>query len=330
MLKFIIGFVGICLLLAAYTGSAIFENTYSYPAQITYGVTFSPRYASSLKLNWKKIYIQILDDGMLNLRLPGYWDALEKEQGKYDFSETDFLLAEAEKRGAKVTMNLGEKQPRWPECQIPRWARKLKLEERRQAILSFVRKVTERYKDNPALVAWQVENEPFLPFFGENCDPGDTKFLKQEVDLVKSLSNKKVIVSDSGELGAWAVPMQLSDVFGITLYRDVYNSVMGYFSYPLLPYFYNLKSQLVRKFASGNQKTIIIELQAEPWFSDGYSVQDIEGQLKRFPLKKMKSHIEYAKKTGFDEIYLWGVEWWYLMEKEGHPEYLNYAKTLFR
>lgn len=332
MVKFVFGtLVGIfAVLLIIVLGSAVFESIYPFPSQIKYGVTFSPRYASFLKLDWKKIYIRMLDDGVRNLRVPGYWDVIEKDQGKYDFSEVDFLLDEAGRRGAKVILSLGEKQPRWPECQIPGWAKNLKLEDRRQRILEFIQKVVDRYKDYPALWVWQVENEPFLPFFGENCDPGDEKFLKSEVNLVRSLSNKPIIVSDSGELGTWVVPMQTSDVFGTTLYRDVYNPVMGYFSYPILPYLYNMKSQIIRRiFAPNNRKTIIIELQAEPWLSGGDSSQNLNNQLKQFSLDKMKSYLAYAKKTGFDEMYLWGVEWWYFMAANGHPEYLDYAKSLF-
>ncbi len=331
--KFVIGaLVGIfAILLIVILGSAVFESTYHYPSQIKYGVTFSPSYASFLKLDWKRVYVRMLDElGVRKLRVPGYWNVVEKDQGRYDFSEVDFMLNEAGRRGAAVILSLGEKQPRWPECQIPLWAKRLKLEDRRQRILEFIRKVTERYKDSPALWAWQVENEPFLPLFGENCDPGDEKFLKAEINLVKSLSNKTIIVSDSGELGTWLVPMQVSDVFGTTLYRDVYNPFMGYFSYPISPYLYNIKSQIVRIFAPRNQKTIVIELQAEPWLSDGDSAQNLNEQLRQFPLDKMKSYLSYAKKTGFDEMYLWGVEWWYLMEARGYPEYLDYAKTLFR
>lgn len=330
--KFMIGLVGIfAILLIIVLGSAVFEATYAFPSQIKYGVTFSPRYASFLKLDWEKIYIRMLDGlGVRNLRVPGYWDVVEKDQGKYDFSEVDFMLDEARQRGAKVILVLGEKQPRWPECQIPVWAKNLKLDDRRQKSLEFIRKVTERYKNNPAIWAWQVENEPFLPFFGENCDPGDEKFLRAEIDLVKSLSNKTIIVSDSGELGTWFVPMQTSDVFGTTLYRTVYNPVMGYFSYPILPYLYNIKSQIVKIFAPHNQKTIIVELQAEPWLAGGDSAQNLNDQLKQFSLERMKSYLDYARKTGFDEMYLWGVEWWYFMAAHGYPEYLDYAETLFK
>lgn len=334
MVKYVIGvLVGIfAIFLIIVLGSAIFEATYKFPKQIKYGVTFSPRYVSYLKLDWKKTYVRMLSElGVRNLRIPGYWDVLEKDQGKYDFSEVDFMLDEASRSSAKVILVLGEKQPRWPECHIPGWAKSLSVKERQQQVLKFIQKVTERYKSHPALGAWQVENEPFLPFFGEGCNPADANFLKTEVNLVKSLSNEPIIVTDSGELGFWNVPMQLSNVFGTTLYRDVYNPVMGYFTYPMLPYLYNLHSQIIKNiFAPDNQKTIVIELQAEPWFGSGESLQDLTNQVKKFPVNKMKSYVNFAQKTGFDEIYLWGVEWWYLMAENGHPEYLDYAKTLFK
>ncbi|MCL4366223.1 beta-galactosidase [Patescibacteria group bacterium] len=329
MAKFLLGILA--FIVVVILGSIVFERIYPYP-KINYGVTFSPGYASFLKLDWQKIYIQMLDDlKVRNLRVPSYWDVLEAKQNQFDFSQTDFMLDEAAKRQAKVVLVVGMRQPRWPECFVPGWAKNLSEEMRRQKILQFVRRVVDRYKEHPAIWAFQVENEPFLPFFGENCKVADAGFLKSEVDLVKSLSNRKIIVSDSGELGAWVVPMQLSDVFGTTLYRDVYNPVMGYFSYPVLPYFYYLHSQIIKNiFAPRNEKTVIIELQAEPWFAKGQAFQDVSGQVKLFPLSKMESYVNYAKKTGFDEVYLWGAEWWYLMAEHGYPEYLNYAKTLFR
>lgn len=315
-----------------FAGSIIFEKTYQFPSRITYGVTFSPRYARYLKLDWEKTYLQMLDElKVRNLRLPTYWDLLEPKEGQFNFSESDYLLKEAGERDAKVILVLGMRQPRWPECQVPLWAKSLSVSERKKEILKFIQKVVERYKDSPAVAGWQVENEPFLLFFGEGCDRADADFLKAEINLVKSLSNKKVMVSDSGELGTWVVPMQVSDVFGSTLYRDVYNPWLGYINYPVLPYFYNIHSYLVRKFfAPRNQKTVIVELQAEPWFSNGDLLQNYEKQAGFFPVLKMQSYIDYARKTGFDTMYLWGVEWWYAMAANGHPEYLEYAKGLYQ
>lgn len=303
---------------------------YYFKDQMEVGVTFSPRHAEYLNLDFKKTYTEILDElKVKNLRIPTYWEALEPQPKKYDFFQTDFMLDEAAKRGAKVVLVVGERQPRWPECHMPGWAKELSIVQRRQQLLGYIQIVVQRYKDHPALDSWQVENEPFLYYFGEDCDKPDVDFLKKEIALVRSMSNKKIIMSDSGELGGWSGVMQLSDIFGTTLYRQVYDSRLGYVTYPLPPYFYNLKSLFIRNlFARSNQKTIIVELQTEPWLAGGKFVS-AEEQSRLFSPKDFESYINFAKKTGFDEAYLWGVEWWYFMAENGYPEYLNFAKTLF-
>ncbi len=300
-------------------------------AQMKFGVTFSLKYANYMKLDWRSVYINILDDlEVRNLRIPTYWDILQPEPLKYEFAETDYMLQEAAKRSARVILVLGERQPRWPECHIPSWAKNLRLEERREKLLQFIQKTVERYKDHPGVWAWQVENEPLLGNFGEGCDIPDKIFLKSEVDLVRRLSSKPIIMTDSGELGWWVTSMQLSDIFGTTLYRQVYDKFFGNVTYPLPPAFYNLKSNLIRSiFASSNRDTIIVELQAEPWLADGAFVS-ADQQAKLFTIEDLKNYVNFSRKTGFDEAYLWGVEWWYWMAQQGYPEYLNFAKTLFR
>lgn len=299
--------------------------------EVKFGVTFSPRYARYLKLDWRRTYFQILDDLKIkNLRLTTYWDLLEEKQNQYDFSETDFMLDEAQKREAKVILVIGARQPRWPECHIPGWAKRLTVSQRQQKILEFIQKVTERYKNHPTIWAWQIENEPLLGSFGEGCDRPDKIFLEKEVELVRRISNKVIILTDSGELGFWATSMQFSDIFGTTLYRQVYNELLGYITYPFPPSFYGVKSNLIRKvFAPDNSKTIVVELQAEPWLADGILKAPKE-QAELFPASKIESYVNYAKKTGFDQVYLWGVEWWYFMAQQGYFQYLNYAETLFK
>ncbi|MDD5147575.1 MAG: beta-galactosidase [Candidatus Daviesbacteria bacterium] len=319
------------LILLIFLGEFIFNSIYQFPQKIEYGVTFSPRYAGYLKLDWQKIYIQMLNDlKVKHLRIPSYWDILEPNPGQYDFSETDFMLDEAEKKGARVIMVLGERQPRWPECHVSEWAKRLKLQDRQQKILEFVQKTVERYKDHPAIWAWQIENEPLLRGFGENCGIPDKIFLKKEAILVRSLSDKTIIMTDSGELGFWITPAEFSDVFGTTLYRKVHDRFFGYIIYPLPPYFYSLKSSLVRNiFARSNKKTIIVELQAEPWLASGAFISP-EEQTRIFTPENFRDYVNFAKKTGFDEQYLWGVEWWYFMAQQGYPEYLESARVLFK
>lgn len=313
-------------------GQTIFNLTYQFPEKVNFGVTFSQKYASQLSGDWRDVYIKILDDLKVgHLRISSYWDEIEKSPSQFNFEDLDFMLSEAEKRGAKVILVLGERQPRWPECHTPTWASSLNKASRQQKVLEFTKEVVQRYKNNKIIWAFQVENEPLLPIFGDCNDP-DPGFLKKEVALVRSLTDKTIIVSDSGELGYWILPMQLSDVFGTTLYRIVYNPITGYTHYPILPYFYNLKAYFVKKlFAPGNLKTVIIELQAEPWSHEN-NLEDtpLFTQVNQLSLDKFKEYVDYAKGTGFDEIYLWGVEWWYFMETQGYPQYLEFAKTLFR
>lgn len=284
-----------------------------------------------MKLDWRGIYTKILDDlKVKNLRIPSYWDKLQKVEGEYDFKETDFMLSEAGKRGSKAILILGARQPRWPECHTPAWAKSLTVSERQKALLQFIQKVVERYRDYPGVWAWQIENEPLLQGFGKDCDIPDKVFLKKEVELIRSFSNKTIIMTDSGELGYWKTSMQLSDIFGTTLYRRVHDHFFGFITYPLPPYFYPLKSSLVKNiFARNNQKTIVVELQAEPWLAGGvFELPDQQARL--FTLQNFRDYINFAQKTGFDEMYLWGVEWWYFMASQGYPEYLEYAKTLFK
>jgi hypothetical protein len=297
---------------------------------IKYGVTFSPLASKALRQNWQDVYTQILDDlNVKILRIPSYWTDVEPESGKYDFSEVDFMVGEAGKRGAKVVLSVGMRQPRWPECHIPDWAKKLTKDKFQDKTKQLIEKTINRYKDNPAVESFQVENEPLFPIWAVYCNNPDPAFFKSEAVLARSLTDKKIMTSASGEWDVWIPQMQVTDVLGISLYRRVHNKYTGYFYYPLIPGFYSLKSNFSRWFAPGNQKTIITELQAEPWFGDYNPLEmTTKEQRELFTMQMFKDNVGFAERTSFDEIYLWGVEWWYLMKQKGDSEYWEYAKQL--
>jgi len=73
----------------------------------------------------------------------------------------------------------------------------------------------------------------------------------------------------------------------------------------------------------------LIELAGEPWLTQKIVDTDIEVQISRMTPQMLKGSIDFASRTGFDRQYLWGGEWWYYMKSNSHPEYWNYAKTLF-
>lgn len=326
--KFILLTVGVALVLVialfAYFNIPVSEENQN----VDLGVTFSSRYASDIGLNWKEAYVAALDDlGIKKIRIPVYWDLVEKVEGQYDFSDVDWQLDQAAQRKAEVILVVGQKVPRWPECAIPSWA--LSNDEKRKGgLLKLINKTVDRYKAHSAIKYWQVENEPFLSF--GICPVLDVDLLDNEIAMVRLKDNSRpIIITDSGELSLWVRAASRADVFGTTLYRTIYKEGLGYFDYPIGPRFFQFK-HLLNKIVAGQGKAIVIELQAEPWIS-GYTTQSpLEEQFASMNVEKMKNNVSFAKKVGFPQVYLWGVEWWYwLATQKGHPELWETARGLF-
>lgn len=293
------------------------------------GVTFSSRYASDIGLDWKEAYLATLDDlNVKKIRIPIYWDLVEKQKGQYDFSDIIWQVNEAKKRNADVIIVVGQKVPRWPECAIPDWA-KNDEQERRAELLKLINKSIDSLKDFDNISAWQVENEPFLPF--GVCPALDTNLLDSEIALIRAKDKTRpIVITDSGELSLWVKAASRADIFGTTMYRTIYKKGLGYFDYPIGPRFFWFKAWLNRKLAH-QEKNIVIELQAEPWIS-GYTTQcPLEEQFQSMNKEKLVDNVVFARKVGFPEIYLWGVEWWYWLKAEkNHPELWDTAKEIFQ
>lgn len=293
-----------------------------------YGVSFSPQYARYLGFDAQELFKKVLDDlKFKHIRLSAQWDDLERTSGQYDFKELDWLMAEAAKRQAKIILAVGRKTPRWPECHLPDWAKTKEYKDYRPQLLKYITAVAERYKNHSALEIWQVENEPFLAF--GLCQPMSRNDLQEEIDLVKKIDRQhKIMVTDSGELSTWRKTAKVTDLFGTTMYRVVWNKWLGYFSYDWLPViFYQAKLKLMGR---SYDTAYIVELQAEPWAPDHLGDKLTLGeQFKSMNILRLKKNIEYANRVGLPRAYLWGAEWWYWLEKNyGQIEFTRYIKTL--
>ncbi|MBI2607498.1 MAG: beta-galactosidase [Candidatus Doudnabacteria bacterium] len=295
-----------------------------------WGISFSHSHAEYLGFDWRTMYLDMLNDlKPKKLRLMTYWDALEPEKGVYDFQAVDEMLIEAEKQNIDVILVVGRKQPRWPECHNPAWFDGYSSEEQDQEQLKFVKVSVEHFKQFKAIKIWQVENEALFNF-GEGCTNTPKLVLQQEMGIVRALDNRPIMVTDSGELGRW-VPVAKTakpDIFGTTMYRTIYNEYTGYLKYPLPPGFFKIKSGILRTLTPITDIRGV-ELQAEPWFKDPIEATDLETQMTLMNPKIFADNIEYAKKTGLKEHYLWGVEWWYwLAHKQGDWGMWQTAKEL--
>jgi len=322
-----ISIVSILVFFAYYLLS--FGHIYS-KEEIKYGVTFSQKQAIDLGLDWKKLYLAMLDDlNVKNLRLSAYWDEIESTPNNYDWNDLDWQIEEASKRKVQIILAVGARLPRWPECHIPSWAESLSKEQREKETLSYIEMVVEKYKNNKNIIAWQVENEPFLSNFGE-CPKLDTPFLDREIALVKSLDKRPIVITDSGELSSWVPAAKRADIFGTTMYRKTYSKhLKSYITYPIGPSFFRVKKNIARLFANPN-KWIVIELQAEPWGPIPFQNLSSKERARTMDYDKFNEMMEFSRQTGFKEFYLWGVEWWYWEKvKENNPQIWEEAKLLF-
>lgn len=286
-----------------------------------FGVTFAPHvvrfYGNNDPL---AAFTATLDDlGVRHVRLPVYWNTTEPTQGQYDFSDIDPYMDAAAARGAKVTLVVGMKVPRWPECHVPDWVTQ---QGREAALFGYLDTVVARYKGHPALARWQIENEHHFPF-GE-CPAPDPALFSAEVAYVRSLDpDTPIQLTVSGEQELWAGTADAADVLGTSLYRFAWNPTTGLVVFPHPPEFYRLQALAV---VGRVDAVVISELQAEPWFEGGVIPDDLEERYALFTVDRLREHAGFARRTGLPEIYLWGVEWWYDMAQRGDTRLWDAAR----
>ena len=342
--KIFIGLVIAAALIAAIAAVLFYDNKFyikniqqgaEAKDSITWGINFSQSQAEYLKLDWKELYLAIINDlKAKNIKLITNWNWVEGQQDDFYFADTDWQVKQAERNNVKLVYVLGMKTGRWPECHIPGWANNLPKQDQQRELLKYITQVVLRYRNSKAIQYWQVENEPFFqfgdcPFWYYQTD----NFIRTEVGLIKSLDpSRKIIISDSGERSSWTNAAAIGDIVGITMYRNAWTSLtktFGFESYSFLdPSVYKEKADnITRNF---KKEVICIELQAEPWASRPFMEAPIDEQLKSMNLDMFKENIEFARMTGLKTFYFWGAEWWYWIKTQhGHPEIWNQAKQLF-
>lgn len=301
------------------------------PDAITYGMSFNTLYARELGLDWRETYDVIIDElGVRHFRLAAHWPMVEPQPGVYNFSELDYQISRAEEVGATVILSVGRRLPRWPECHVPDWARELSVEAQQAALLEKIKQVVTRYQNSPAVIWWQVENEPFLEVFAfDHCGKLDVAFLDKEIALVKSLDGTRpILVTDSGNLGTWFGAYSRGDIFGTSVYVHLWNPEFGPLRTIVPPWFYRVKDN-VMALLYGEKTSVLIELSVEPWLIEPIVQAPLEVQFSRMNLEKFEEIIEYAVHTRYDRQYLWGAEWWYWLHLQGRSEMWERGKRLF-
>lgn len=238
-----------------------------------------------------------------------YWDEHEKIRGTYDFKTLDQQIKLVRRAGGKISLCLGARQPRWPENHWPKWALSLQKKDKDQALLDFLKATIERYKNEPTIENYQLENEALLKSFGEHIEI-DRKRLRKEMKLVRNLDpNKKVNMSTSS---SWGIPIfgPIPDEVGFSFYLVLYNDKKKQYTGSLhKAWLDKLRAGLIK--IIWRKESFIHELQLEPWGPEAIWKMSKTEQDKSMSINQIKTNIKQASKTKLYPIYLWGGEWWY-------------------
>lgn len=311
--KFVIWFSLIVFLIVSTSyGIAKWYIYRSSQTPMKVGVTFIPSYASYYDLDPKQTMRALIDElNIKQFRLVSYWSDYETEPGKYDFSNLDWQFKYAEQADAKISLAIGLRQPRWPECHMPQWAENLPKDVWQVKLKDYIRVVIDRYKNSPALESYQLENEYFMKVFGI-CPDHSRERLIDEYNFVKQIDpSHPVIISRSNNAGGIPLGEPRPDEFGISIYKRVWDKTITkrYFEYPFPAWFYGFLAG-AGKIVTGKDM-IIHELQAEPWAPTETKLASLTEQDKSIDPKRLRQRFRYGEATGMREMYLWGAEWWY-------------------
>lgn len=293
------------------------------------GISFSQVQSERFGQDWRKNYEAILDDlKPRHIRIATYWDRIEKEPGKYDFSETDWMIEQARAHNTRVTLVVGQKVIRWPECFYPAWLDKNNPGEAAPATTKFIKATAEHYKDNLGLTNWQLENEFFLKVFGECPRQNLTHTqLQNEYDVLKSIDgNRPIVLSASNNYG---LPLTgpFGGIYGFSMYKRVWNPQFGYFVYTYPAAWSWWRAGMINLFL--NQNIRIHELQAEAWGPTGNEKLSYEESTKSMNPRYFDEIISWARATNIKHFDLWGSEWWYDQKtRHGHSEMWEAVKKI--
>lgn len=332
------------------------------------GFSFRPRQAETFGLDPRESLTTMLSYPFEVVRLGAYWNRIEPGPGRFDTSELDWQVDEAERAGKQVIVCLGPvKTFGYPEYFVPGHQLAGPLPEGSliepathpallAAGIAHARHLVERYKDHPAVVAWQVEHEAVDPLGLEHSWRLSAGFVAEEVAAIRAADPARPIMlngfmptstpvrvmqwwrsRDQGD--SLAVAQRLTDTIGIDFYPRhaiAGNSRWGlYLDGSSHPWQRHRWAEVLRWAAGApGRRVMIAEGQAEPWEAVT-TPPDPRGRVMYScpPEQLVRTYNRCMR--GFRQVgtdpwaYLfWGAEYWLLRQQHGDPSYLQAVTRL--
>ena len=327
------------------------------PVQV--GTSFSPSRAAYLGLDYRSAFTRLEAMHFRVIRLSAYWDDVDAN----GYGQLDWLMSEAQKAHQPIILTVGMKALGWPEFFIPptvvpdpplKPGQDVATDaEIREGALAFVEQTVLRYRDNPSLYSWQVENEPFNRA-GPNRLWIDASFVRDEITSVRQLDghHRGVIVNafshfnllfdqasarqgfdlrqmlgfdaDSAERDVLSV-LKPGDVLGLDVYTAIGYQFLGQNHLSRADSDWPDRLARIRDTARTQGKQAwITEAQAEPWEAS----PDSFTHPKSTSPQAIRSIFANLKDAGYTNVLFWGSEYWLSRADHGDSRWLDTIKSI--
>jgi hypothetical protein len=327
------------------------------------GISFRPLQAEALGLEPKAALRALLRYPFEVIRIAAYWDRLEPAPGRFETGDLDRVLDAAEQAGKRIILGVGAvKNFGYPEFFVPAHHLPRPLPERRLvtpdgrpellgAATEFLTRVTARYADRDAIVAWQVEHEATDPLGMEHSWRLSEAFARAEVAAVRAAdpAGRPVLMNgflptstpvalqqrwrtrDQGD--SLAVAQRLADIVGIDCYPRHALASAG----PMSVYLDGSQARSIERrhrrlfdrAAAAGCRLIIAEGQAEPW--EAVTTPPNPAGLAMYSCRPEDLITTYSRlvrqasewRHVLESYLFWGAEYWLARDRQGDPAYLR-------
>jgi hypothetical protein len=336
-------------------------RAHGVPNPVQIGISFSPARAAYLGLDYRNAFTRLEAMHFRVIRLSAYWDEVDRD----GYDQLDWLLHEAQRAHQPIVLTVGMKALGWPEFYIPPallppggLASGEDVADQpaiRDAALTFVEQTVLRYRDNPSLIAWQVENEPFNRA-GPQRQWIDIGFVRDEITSVRQLDghHRTLIINafshfnllfdqasarqgfdlrqllgfdaDSAERDGLSV-LKRGDVLGLDVYTAIGYQFLGQEHMSRADSDWPDQLARLRDLArSQGKQAWVTEAQAEPWDA---STDTFTNPRSTSPAAIRSLYVN-LKDVGFTTILFWGSEYWLWRADEGDSRWLDTVKSILR
>ncbi|MGH7641827.1 MAG: beta-galactosidase [Candidatus Dormibacteria bacterium] len=325
------------------------------------GVSFRPLQAEALGLEPGPTLQRLLRFPFDLVRLAAHWNRIEPTPGGLDTSELDRYLAQVEQAGKQVVLAVGAvKNFGYPEFFVPDHQLSEALPEHQLVTLTshpelangarrFVGRIIERYRDRPAICAWQVEHEAVDPLGLEHSWRLGADFVAQEVAAVRALDPTRPILlngflptstpvswmqrwrtRDQGD--SLAVAQELADIVGVDYYsRHAVLQAGGlslYLDGGRSAWRQGSWRRLGNWSARTSRRVMVSEGQAEPWEAVTVPPSPTGRVSYSCPPERVIDNFNHCFRhthglLELDSYLFWGGEYWMRRQAEGDGSYLG-------